>query len=481
MKMKHKQVCLHTFIITIMKRFFNYTFFCTVFFVWIQISHSGCANIIPPSGGVKDTIPPKLMMSSPKDSSINVIQNKIILTFNEFVEVKDVFQNVVINPLPKNNPLIEYKLKNVTIKLKDSLQPNTTYSINFGNSIKDINEGNEAKNFTYIFATGKVLDTLTLAGKVMRAEDGKTDSTLIAVLYNNTADTAVYKLKPRYITKINGNGSFIFHHLPKGQFNLFAMPNDYSKKYDDSTKLFAFADTQVTITNNNKPITLFAFEEAKKKATSTSNSFNNDDKEKKFRYQFELLNGKQDILNDTFTLQFNKKIKTLDTTKIILCDTLLKKMTRYFFVVDSNKKTVHIVHQWQPQKPYRLIVPKDAIIDTANNVLFKTDTIRFVTKALEEYGSIKINFSSIENLRNPVLQILKNNLLVQSIPITQKTITQKLFLPGEYDIRVLYDTNNNGIWDTGNFKQKKQPEIVIAIKEKLSVRSNWDNELDINF
>ena len=114
----------------------------------------------------------------------------------------------------KNNPLIEYKLKNVTIKLKDSLEANTTYTINFGKSIRDVNEGNEAKNFTYTFSTGNSIDSNTLSGKIILAEDGKIDSTLIAILHRNTNDTAIYKTKPRYIAKLKGDGSFTFKNLP---------------------------------------------------------------------------------------------------------------------------------------------------------------------------------------------------------------------------------------------------------------------------
>ena len=103
-----------------------------------------------------------------------------------------------------------------------------------------MNEGNVAKEFTYVFSTGKYIDSNKLEGKVQLAETGKLDSTLLVALYDNITDTAVLKLKPTYIAKLNGNGSFRFHHLPSKLFNVFVMPNDYSKKYDDSTKLFGF-------------------------------------------------------------------------------------------------------------------------------------------------------------------------------------------------------------------------------------------------
>ena len=443
------------------------------------MSQTGCANMIPPSGGVRDTIPPKLITASPKDSSKQVITNKIILTFDEFVEVKEITENIVVSPLPKNNPLIEYKLKNVTIKLKDSLEANTTYSINFGKSIRDINEGNEAKNFTYVFSTGNNIDSNSLSGKIILAEDGKIDSTLIAILHRNTSDTAVYKIAPRYLARLKGDGSFTFKNLPGGQFTLYALPNDYSKKYDDSTKLFAFADSIISINKNTSPITLYAFQEAKKKQIVSANTTNTNDRDKKLRYQVDLASGKQDILNDTFSLEFNKNLKSFDTLKMILCDTLYKKIANYFVIKDSIKSKINFIYKWQPNTQYRLLIQKDAVIDTANGMLVKNDTIKFSTKNLEDYGSIRINFNKIDTSKNLVLQIIKDNKLIESIKISEKVLTRKLFNPGEYELRILLDKNNNGIWDAGNYKQKQQPEIVNPIKQRLGVRANWENEIDI--
>ena len=222
--------------------------------------------MIAPSGGARDTIPPKLFNSIPHDSAKNVKTNKIILTFDEYIEVKDIQQNIIVSPNPKSLPQIDYKLNTVTIKLKDSLEPNTTYSFNFGNSLKDINEGNIAKNFTYVFSTGNIIDENTFSGKVFLAETGKVDSTLIVVLHKNLNDTAIIKNRPRYFTKVDGKGNFIFKNLPQGVFAAYVVPNDFSKKYDDSTKLFAFADSNISISNKTFPVTFYAFEEAKVKA-----------------------------------------------------------------------------------------------------------------------------------------------------------------------------------------------------------------------
>ncbi|MCU0320767.1 MAG: Ig-like domain-containing protein [Chitinophagaceae bacterium] len=449
-------------------------------FILIYIGQTGCANIIPPGGGPRDSLPPVLVNAIPNDSSLNVQSKKIVLTFNEYIEVKDVTQNLIVSPLPKNTPLVEHKLKTITIKLRDSLEPNTTYTLDFGNSIQDINEGNPARNFTYVFSTGKSIDSNSLKGKVILAETGLIDTTLIAVLYKNLADTAVIKERPKFIAKIKGDGSFSFVNLPTDNFNLFVMDNNYSKKYDDSTQLFAFYDSVITIGSITNAPTLFAFQEAKKITTTPSTAkAPSTEKEKQLKYTSSLENGRQDILDTTLTLTFNRKIKSFDASKIKLLDTNYKPVKDYRIDIDSSKQSLFIYKKWKEKSVFNLIIQKDALIDTTNATLAKSDTLKFKTKNEVDYGSVKIRFNNLDTTKHPVLLIFKEGKLFESIKITQRDIIKKLYYTGEYDLKILMDKNNNGIWDTGNYKQKKQPEVVRQLDRKLSIRANWDNETDI--
>ena len=174
----------------------------------------GCANMSPPLGGAKDTLPPVFLGAQPADSSKKVSPKKIILAFNEYVQLENISEQLIIVPTPKINPIITSKLKTITITIKDTLQPNTTYALDFGNAIKDINENNVLKNFNYVFSTGAYIDSGSLSGKVVMAETGKTDSTLLVVLYRNAEDSAVVKERPRYVTRLNGKGLFTFRFLP---------------------------------------------------------------------------------------------------------------------------------------------------------------------------------------------------------------------------------------------------------------------------
>lgn len=449
-------------------------------YVCIGFIFSSCANIIPPGGGPIDSLPPMLVNANPKDSSRNFSTNKIVLTFNEFVDLDNPFENVVMSPLTQNQPTIERKLRTVTVRFRDSLEANTTYTINFGNTIKDVNEGNVAKNFSYVFSTGNVIDENKLSGRVWLAETGKTDSTLVAILHNNLSDTAVMKLRPRYMAKLKGDGSFTFNNVAAGKYRVYVVPNDFTKRYDDSTKIFAFHDSVITISKTTDPVVLYAFQ-AFKKQEKTNNSNQNKKAPppaKNITYQNNLVGSRLGLL-DTLSFVFAANV-TIDTNKIVVSDTNYKKVASRYFV-DSN--AVKILFARPETTPYRLVLQKDAVKDTSGKTLAKTDTLRFSTRSEQEYGSIKIRFRNVDYSRNPVLIFMQNGTIKDQINITQAEWYRKLYPPGQYELKILYDANKNGVWDTGIFTktQKRQPEIIRDLKKMLTIRGNWDNELDISF
>lgn len=220
----------------------------TVFCLYVASSFlMGCAQIGAPVGGPRDSLPPVLVSINPPNLSVNFTQKKIGMTFDEYVHLSNVQQNLLVTPTPKINPNVDYRLKTVTIKLKDTLQPNTTYSIQLGNSIQDINENNPYKDFTYTFSTGSYIDSLTLTGNVIPAETGVVDTTILAMLYSNLEDSAVYKEKPKYVARVDSAGNFKFKYLAPGKYDLFALKDESGQlKYMDNLQLFAFLDSTVS-------------------------------------------------------------------------------------------------------------------------------------------------------------------------------------------------------------------------------------------
>ena len=453
-----------------------FTIFSVSLLYMFVISNAGCAQIGMPTGGAKDSIPPRLLSASPKLNSTNVTGNKITLTFNEYIDLKEPQTNVLVSPFPKKSPLVEFKLKTITVKLKDTLLPNTTYSINFGNAIVDNNEGNPFKEFTYIFSTGNQIDSFKLTGKVILAETGKADSTLIAMLYRNAADSAVQKQKPDYIAKLTGNGSFAFINLPAGNFKVYALKDgDGGKTYNSKKEIFAFADTAVTVSEKTEPVILYAsaLEKESRNTTTVKPKIN-----KKLIYSLAPGVQSQDLLTP-FELVFNNPLKKFDPSKLILRDTNFNPIPSTTWTIDSSRTKITLTNKWQEDKQYRLIMDTTAVSDSADNHIAKTDTIRFTTKQLSDYGNVVLRFSNVDLTKHPVLQFVQGEEISKSYPLTTMEWSNKFVNPGEYDIRILFDENNNGKWDPGDYSKKLQPEKVITLTQKLSVRANWDNERDI--
>jgi uncharacterized protein (DUF2141 family) len=445
----------------------------------------GCGQPIPPTGGPRDSLPPALASAEPADSALNFRGNRITLEFNEYITLDNPFEKLVFTPLPAKMPVAEGKLKTVTIKLKDSLEPNTTYSIDFGDAIRDINEGNILRHFRYTFSTGAFIDSGTLAGRVFIAETGQPDSTLIVLLHRNLEDSAVETERPRYYSKIDRDGNFQFRYLSAGTYNVYALKDaDGGKKFDQKSELFAFLDQPVNITDG-KPVILYAFAETPDEPIrapggpqrTTATPRNKDDKRLRFSTNLEI--GKLDILGDLI-LTFENKLSSFDTALFRFTDENFNSLPAWSLIPDSTRTKLILKHTWSEGKKYNIILEKDFAKDSAGNAIMRTDTLSVQAKTSADYGSLRIRISNLDTAQHPVLLIYRESRVELVQPLKTSAYQYKLFRPGEYDIRILYDRNGNGTWDTGNFHKKLQPEIVIARKQKLTIRANWDNELEIN-
>lgn len=453
---------------------------------------SGCANIIPPTGGLRDSLPPVLIKAAPENNTMHFDGKTIVFNFNEYVDLKDVRQDLVVSPVPKSDPTVEAKLRTVTVKLKDTLEPNTTYSLNFGKAIRDINEGNILKNFTYVFSTGNHIDSLEFSGRVLIASTGKVDSTLIVMLHRHLDDSAVAKERPRYYTHLDTSGNFRFHYLEPGTYAIYALKDEGGqRKYTSKTQLFAFADSPVVVQQNYSPVVLYAFEDTTgskpvaKKTTAkpsgaTKKTEKEKEKEKRLIVQLNLSSGQLDLLTDLM-MTFAVPLKFFDSSKVHFTDENFKDITQFSYLQDTSNKKITLLYKWTPDTKYHLIAEKEFAEDTLGGKLLKIDTLSFQTKKESDYGSVRLRFPNIDLSKNPILQFMQGETVKESFVFgSSKTYYKKLYPPGDYELRILYDNNKNGVWDPGVFYEKhQQPEKVVPIRKKLTVKSNWDNETDI--
>ncbi len=223
-----------------------------------------CANAVAPTGGPKDNMPPVVVEAVPENNSVNFIGKKIEITFDEYITLENANQNVLISPPLSEKPDIKLHNKTVVVKFKESLAPNTTYTINFGSAIKDLHEGNLFKDFVYSFATGDHIDTLSVKGNVLSAADKKPVENAYVGLYAGDLDN-VYDLpmsdKPNYITKTDKEGRFSLNGLADKNYLIFALKDVNSNLYfDQPNEEVAFLDSLVRH-NDSISHTLYMFTE----------------------------------------------------------------------------------------------------------------------------------------------------------------------------------------------------------------------------
>lgn len=463
-------------------------FLIGAFLLACLLGDTGCANIIPPEGGPRDSLPPVLVKATPHNDSRNFSTDRIVFSFDEYVELNNYSQNLIVSPLPENIPAITRKLNTITIKLRDTLEPYTTYSLNFGNSIKDLNEGNVMQGFTYIFSTGSYIDSLEFSGRVVLAETGETDSTLTIMLHRSGEDSALVRIneRPRYIAKTDSAGHFLFRNLPPGTFYLYALKDGGSYRYLDTEQLFAFADSPVVI-GQTDPVTLYAYA-SKKPGSSPSSPASgatrggNRNTEKRLKFATNLSSLQQSLLGK-FIITFETPLKSLDSAKIYFStdSTYTPVPGGYSWMLDSTRKELTLTnYTWKENTVYNLVLEKDFATDTLEQQLLKADTIKFTTKTTADYGKVTIRFRNLDLSQNPVLLFVQSNTVTHSFPLTGTVFSQALFDPGEYSLRLLHDSNQNGKWDPGEFFGKhRQPEIVRPVGRKLSIKPNWDNQFEL--
>jgi hypothetical protein len=462
-------------------RSFLFLIFIAVAAFLSTLGTSGCANIIPPSGGPTDSLPPVLVSASIPDSTLNFRGDRITFTFDEFVDLREVQNNLMFTPIFETNPRVEVRLKTVTVRFTDSLESNTTYNLNFGDAIVDYNEGNPLQGFNYTFSTGPSLDSLTLSGKVVLAETGGIDTTLTVLLHRNLSDSAVRKQAPRYVTKLDRAGNFSFKNLPADTFAVFVLGNATNtlRRYQDTTQLFGFADSFLITRPGQRPeVTLLAYRSSPVAAAQLPGAPPVNTRDNRLRFTTSTQSAPQDLMSD-LTLTFQTPLRRFDSSRISLTTDSTFLPTPYTVSLDSTRRELRFRTAWKEGTRYNLIVAQDFATDTLNRQLLKGDTLNFTTRKATDYGSISLRIRGLDAARNPVLQFIQNDRVVFSVPVSSGTFTQRLFTPGEYDLRILYDRNGNGKWDPGQFfGTRRQPEIVVPIQQKITVKPAWENDFE---
>jgi uncharacterized protein (DUF2141 family) len=508
---------------------------------------SSCARRGTITGGDKDTLAPVLLQSYPKNLSTGFKGKQIELTFDEYVKLKNVNKQLIISPPLKYQPEIlpMNASKKITIKIKDTLRENTTYSLNFGQSIEDHNEGNPYSQFKYVFSTGSYIDSLQLRVKVKDALEKKVDNFVSVMLYevdDTYTDSVVYKDQPRYITNTLDSLEVVtLDYLKAGKYQLVAVKSkDGANKYNPKKDKIGFQKQYITIPSDTiyevelfkeklpfnvvKPVQqsgnrlVMGYEGWNKKAEV--GVYNNAEKIESLVTQFAERDSvqiwykpvkadsllvrvahqdfkrefwtkskasKKDTLSitsnyssmiplrESFILNSSTPLVKFDETKISITN---KDLLAVPFTTKYNEweQRLTIDFNKQASEKYTLKALPGAIVDffdTPNDTL----SYNLGTKDLIEFGNMKVVLRNVKQF--PVIvQLTDEDGKVKAEMITQKELELE-FLglePSIYTIRAIYDANNNGIWDTGSFLEKRQAEEVIYLNTPVKMNANWDWE-----
>lgn len=251
----------------------NNAFYNYISLLIICLFLANCANRGRPTGGEKDITPPVIIKSEPENFSTNFTGKEIRITFDEFIKVNNIQKQLIISPpmdpAPEITPLGSAS-KSISIKIKDTLEANTTYAFNFGNSIEDNNEGNPYPYYRYVFSTGDYIDSLAVKGHIIDAKLLKPDEYVSVMLYeldSTYTDSTIYKKKPKYITNtLDSTTTFSIDNIKAGNYMLVALKDEnQDSKYQQRSDKIGFLKNPITVpTDSLFTIKLFK-EEAKTK------------------------------------------------------------------------------------------------------------------------------------------------------------------------------------------------------------------------
>lgn len=388
--------------------------------ILIGLIMASCANRGSPSGGEKDILPPEIEKSVPENFSTNFKGDEIKIYFNEYVKIKDLRKQLIVSPPMDNAPVITPMggaSTVITIKIKDTLQENTTYAFNFGESIVDNNEENPYPYYRYVFSTGNTIDSLSVKGYVKDALLEAPDTFISVMLYDADStytDSIVYKEKPRYITNtLDSVTTFSIDNIKAGRYKLIALKDKNGNyTFDQKNEKIGFQEGFITIPSDSTyPLTLFKEE-----------------------------------------VNF-KAIKPKQTGK-----------TRIMFPYEGNYESMRIKVLGETPEGYETRIVKSSDSDTLNYFYkpgFEVDTTLFVVTNEKYVDTFKHRFRNLD-ADSLVLKMVsfgtltdeKDFVLEGNLPI-KKIDTSKIKLMDGDSLDIAYEVDYDSILNRYKFKIRK--------------------------
>lgn len=513
----------------------------------------GCASQKTIQGGPRDSIAPKVLKMVPENLTTNFNAKTIVIQFDEYFKLNDQFREFSVSPDMERLPQLKIKKRELEISFQDTLEKNTTYTLNFGKSIADINESNVLKNFTYVFATGPKLDSLTMSGQVVDALTGEPLLDALAFIVPIDRDTIIGKTKPSIYTTTDSSGRFQLNNLRENTYKVYALKEKTSDKiYQQVSDEIGFLPDSVVLTSNVTDLKIKVFKEEPQEfrmndrkiapdgtilltwnqklrqptvvITEPSNleaaklfqfSKNNDsvrvwlndlsfDSTKvsimetgKLLQTVKLTRGKKDTYtrnlmpadnleggqlnpNSRLRLTFPSPVTGIDPSKIELLEDSVA-VRGFQLQKDSADFLSYFVNfEWDRGTDYQMKFSAGAVTGMFNSKN-KEFTKVFTLASADDYGSLGVTVKLPEQNKSYILQVTneRKETISEHVIKRDTTLNFNNYRAGKYFVRVVYDTNGNGIWDTGRVSLKQLPEQIYNEPQELSIRAGWDRKATI--
>ncbi len=516
----------------------------------------GCAVPQKPQGGPKDETPPKLVKATPVNETRNFTAKQITLEFDEYYRLTNQYQEINVSPVLEK---VEYKMKgkNLVIDIKDTLLKETTYVINFGKAIVDVNEGNVLKNFTYVFSTGNQIDSLKISGTVVNNLTLEKEKDVTVMLFPLNQDALLFgKKKPSIYATTDTSGKFSLTNLHEGEYKLYALKETVTNKiFDDDNDLIGFPGKTIKLTKDTSDIKLSLFKQIPANFRLVEHRY--DPTGKMFLSFNKSLTKPSLKIIDPVALDAQKFVeftKTLDTAylylrttdydslKVAVLDndipidtTIFRKgrketfntpltittsadrgnilrpgtdlqiytstpvtgrlpslitlkendayVTNYTFIEDKNDaKHLSIKYGWKQNATYLLTFAEGALTGYFSEKNTNSPK-RFKVDKPDNYSTLTIKVALPDTGRYYVVELLneKGDVTLRADQVTKNTLLiYKNYPVGKYNVRVVYDTNRNGKWDTGSLNENRQPENIWVRPNMIILRPNYEPEENLD-
>ena len=509
-----------------------------------------CASVQSPTGGPRDTIQPVIVKEIPKNLTRNFSGSEIEIEFDEFVKLSNEFTEISVSPSMDIPPVYKAKKEILKLSFEEALQKNTTYTINFGKAIADVNEGNILKNYSYVFSTGDQIDSLSISGKVINSLTKQKLKDVTVFILPTSQDSLFGKKKASFFTTTDTSGTFKLSNLREDNYRIYALSEQGGDRiYNGNSEEIGFLNQEINLNKDTSNIELRVFKEVPKLFSITDRKIETDGRitlifnkailnpsltilepielntsktvefsttrdtaliwlpELTFDSIKVAVNSKEIGLDtvvlrrnkrDTYTplvsitdniigtkirpgselaIKFSSPIKLFDNKLITILEDSVALRGYELVKNEKSPKTYTIKYPWKLKKQYILKLESGAFTDILGTKT-KVYARKFDLDSEDNYGSISIKVGVPDTSKTYIIQWLNDSdKALRQDRISKNTVLNYTRYPtAKYKIRVIYDENNNGEWDTGNIILKRQPENTWTFEKTISLRPNWDLE-----